>query len=145
MSSTPVQHPVIRRFSQVYVEIPPSPLHKTRIVSGSSLLTHTQSSNRKENVSLQSSSLIQAQDSTAASPNRKRKLSESCINMNIASVESTASFVKKAKVIHKPITNKAKTGTQKPQQTSEEFPNGWFYCHQCNKKRDSGCEYASLH
>ena len=24
-----------------------------------------------------------------------------------------------------------------------EFPNGFFYCHQCNKKRDSACTLSS--
>lgn len=146
-STTPLQNPVIRRFSQVYVEIPPSPLHKSRIVSGTSPLhVYTHSSNRKENAPLQSGSMVQA--SVASSPNRKRKLSESHTNM--AGTEGTASSVKKAKVsingkgVDKPKTTKAKTGTQnQPQQVSEEFPNGWFYCHQCNKKRDLGRKHSS--
>ena len=146
-STTPLQRPVTRRFSQVYVDIPPSPFHKSRVVSGSPLHVHTHSSNRKENAPLQFSSIIQDQDPATSSPNRKRKLSESYTNMNMASVDGTTSLVKKAKVsvnektVHKSKTTTAKIGTQ---QVSEEFPNGWFYCHQCNKKRDSGRKYPSL-
>ena len=147
-TSPPLQRSVTRKLSQVYVEIPLSS-HKTRIVSCSSPLhvdTHT--SNRKENAPLQAGSMIQAQDSVTSSPNRKRKLSESHTNINMGGSEDTASILKKAKVpvdetaIHKP---KAKTGTQsQPQQVSEEFPNGWFYCHQCSQKRDLGRKYASF-
>lgn len=45
----------------------------------------------------------------------------------------------------KPITS-AKPGAAgttsavKPSNTSEEFPNGHLYCHQCNKKRDAARE-----
>jgi len=42
------------------------------------------------------------------------------------------------------MTSKAK-GATRPTQTAPsnanpEFPNGFFYCHQCNKKRDSSGE-----
>lgn len=68
----------------------------------------------------------------------------------MTNTNGTPSSAKKAKVstngkaADKPKATKAKTGTQnKPQEASEEFPNGWYYCHQCNKKRDLGRKYSS--
>jgi len=143
LSGTPLQNPAIRRFSQVYVEIPPSPLHKSRSVSTSGALhVSAISANKKENTPLRPSNMIQIQTTAFASPlNRKRKLSESLTNMAAGGVPSSS---KKPKL----VTDTKDMDKPKPKgsalqvrmatsNATEEFPNGFFYCHQCSKKRDS--------
>jgi hypothetical protein len=150
---TPLQSPAVRRFSQVYVEIPPSPLHRPRTLSGSQGFQHvsTLSANRKENAPLRPSNMFRTQmQSTSASPSRKRKLSESDANMAIAAISS--SDMKKPKLAaeaNKPKASKpSKDGGLIPNaqlsNACEEFPNGFFYCHQCSKKRDFACELSYI-
>jgi len=153
LNHSPLQNPVVRRFSQVYVEIPPSPLHRSRTISGTPVAQHvfSLSANLKENAPLRASNMIQGQTrSTSASPSRKRKLSESDTNMGVAAVPSSST--KKAKLVtdaDKPKVmkpSKASASVQKtlPSNATEEFPNGFFYCHQCSKKRDSTCECPDI-
>lgn len=146
-SPTRLRNPIVRRFSQVYVEIPPSPLHKSWTDSTSALHVSTVSANRKENAPLQANNMFQTQPSTSGSQSRKRKLSESN-STNMVVVEIPA--LKKPKVApgkkgaDKPKATQTKTSAAVPRghpsEPSEEYPNGWFYCHQCNKKRDSAGE-----
>ena len=149
---TPLQSPAVRRFSQVYVEIPPSPLHGSRAVSGNTGAQHvrTFSANRKENAPLRPSNMFQTQmQSTSASPSRKRKLSESDTNTAVAAVPSSS--MKKQKLVAyvdmSKTTKPSKDGTMvqniQPSNASEEFPNGYFYCHQCSRKRDSTSEHTN--
>lgn len=140
---TPLHNPLVRRFSQVYVEIPPSPLHRSRsFTTPNAQHVSTLTANRKENAPLRASNIFQAQtkgDST--SPSRKRKLSESDTNMTVAAALPSSS-TKKAKLAAD-VDNKTKSKggalANKTQSSniSEEFPNGFFYCHQCSKKRDA--------
>jgi hypothetical protein len=146
---SPLQHPTARRYSQVYVEIPPSPLHRSRTSIGTPIAQHvsTLTANRKENAPLRASNMFQTQiKSTSASASRKRKLSESDTNMAVAAIPSSSTKKAKLATDDKPKPTKpSKAGalTQKiqPSNVTEEFPNGFFYCHQCAKKRDSPCEY----
>lgn len=144
--STPLQTPAVRRFSQVYVEIPPSPLHGSRTLSDAPHPQHvsTLSVNRKENAPLRATDMFQTQLKINSTPlSRKRKLSESDANMAIAAIPS--STMKKPKLATgAKVAEKHKAGTLVPKiqssNISEEFPNGFFYCHQCSKKRDSASE-----
>lgn len=141
-TNTPLKNPVLRRFSQVYVEIPPSPLHRSRSVSiPNALHVSTTSANRKENTPLRVSNLFQIPTTAFTSSTRKRKLSESTSNMVALSTSKKPKLISDTQAIDKPKATKFKISTN----TSEEFPNGFFYCHQCAKKRDSTSEdiYAS--
>lgn len=167
-----------RRFSQVYVEIPPSPLHRFRLSSKSrpgsatpSILhvstTHTpnhNNNNRKENTPLRLpfNNMFQVPTTTtttfslnnsSTTGSRKRKLSESTsTNMALTSTSSntdTDTAASKKRKLDKPVDKPRPTAAAKSRakakddgllpaiNATEEFPNGFFYCHQCAKKRDS--------
>ncbi|KAF9227409.1 hypothetical protein BS17DRAFT_800432 [Gyrodon lividus] len=124
----------LRRSSQVYVEIPPSPLHNSR-----NPYKHVSSTtaSHKENALLRScSSTSQMVPSTISGPSsHKRKLD----------VDSIAGMP------DQPLTKKPKatqpnldgmSQVNKLANATNEYPNGFVYCHQCNKKRDV---IASVH
>ncbi|CCL99094.1 uncharacterized protein FIBRA_01108 [Fibroporia radiculosa] len=123
--SRPLNH-VIDKTRQLFVEIPPSPLHSSRI-SGTST-----PSSLKENMPLQHSRTESSSGAAAAkslsSHTRKRKLSDASRKMS-GREELTMPQSKKAK-----LDASARGNTSKPKDT--KFPNGFFHCHQCNKKRD---------
>ncbi|KAG1839050.1 hypothetical protein DFJ58DRAFT_813247 [Suillus subalutaceus] len=108
---------IVRRLSQVFVEIPSSALHKPSIPATSNT-THTVSG-RKENALRASIS-----QNTIMNKSPKRK-----------SDETLDKLVKKSKVdttVIKP------TATRRPlPNATPDFPNGFVYCHQCSKKRDA--------
>ncbi|KIJ61330.1 hypothetical protein HYDPIDRAFT_189618 [Hydnomerulius pinastri MD-312] len=121
--------PSLRRLSQVYVEIPQSPLHKSRNVSKHSPHVSTTTASRKENALLHASSSQMITNTISASSPHKRKLD----------VDTTA------EMSDQPSTKKHKAPQPKPSgkpeikklaNASEEYPNGFVYCHQCNRKRD---------
>jgi hypothetical protein len=70
----------------------------------------------------------------------KRKRSEA----NFDELEQRAPETKSKKQKVSTMTSRAKSATRPPRavasNASAEFPNGFFYCHQCNKKRDSSGE-----
>lgn len=103
-----------RRFSQVFVELAASrdPLKH---------LPHVSSTGHKENA-LSRPSTSQMNSSTHPAPaHNKRKLD----------VETS--------VADQPATKKHKhpKDTMSVANAADEFPNGFVYCHQCNKKRDA--------
>ncbi|KAG1858146.1 hypothetical protein F4604DRAFT_1659212 [Suillus subluteus] len=108
---------IVRRLSQVFVEIPSSALHKPSIPATSNT-THTVSG-RKENALRASIS-----QNTIMNKSPKRK-----------SDETLDKPVKKSKIdttVIKP------TATRRPlPNATPDFPNGFVYCHQCSKKRDA--------
>ncbi|KAF9241536.1 hypothetical protein BU15DRAFT_44816 [Melanogaster broomeanus] len=122
----------LRRSSHVYVEIPPSPLHNSRNPYKHSphvSLTH------KENALLRSSSSQMISSTISAPSPPKRKLDvDSIVGMS-----------------DQPLTKKPKAAPSNPTDVgqvkklanaTDEYPNGFVYCHQCNKKRDVA---ASVH
>ncbi|KII92523.1 hypothetical protein PLICRDRAFT_155104 [Plicaturopsis crispa FD-325 SS-3] len=147
--------PSARRLSQVYVEIPPSPLSRS---ASSNILPHVQAltdPSRKANTPSQHKGTTSHNAGTSvvqgSSTSRKRKLSSSA-SMVFVEIDSPA-FVKKAKKARvsgaKSTTSDATSNAaKKPKQdaknatsnASEEFPDGFFYCHQCFKKRDCNKE-----
>ncbi|KAH7914107.1 hypothetical protein BJ138DRAFT_1144417 [Hygrophoropsis aurantiaca] len=106
--------PMFRRLSQVYVEIPHSPLHTAKKSTAKQSASVT--SSRKENALLPSDdSHMESTSST------KRKID----------CDMPQQSAKKLKTV------KSSAGvTDEPVVSSEAYPNGFFYCHQCNKKRD---------
>lgn len=135
MSATPNSHPAVPRVNKAYVLVPPSPLslssyrplHTPVHVAGSSKL--------KENTPLRSSQLAMSQQATSSSP-LKRKLFD-CDPSSLVfdgvnpgskrpKLSTGAASLKGTKV--QPLMPAANA--------CPEFPNGFTYCHQCNKKRD---------
>jgi hypothetical protein len=141
----------IRRFKQVYVEIPPSPFHSSRINELSSP-AHVQpfaSGNLKENTPLHPTHGTMTQQ-IAAAASHKRKLSDRDIStpmimpntkkpkLATSSGANTADNRKLAKT-------SATVGIIPTANASTDYPNGFIYCHQCGKKRDTEgeCIHAS--
>jgi hypothetical protein len=70
----------------------------------------------------------------------KRKRSEG----NLDETEQRAPEIKSKRPKVSTMTSKTQGSTRLRREvapnSTEEFPNGFFYCHQCNKKRDSSGE-----
>ncbi|KAG2368046.1 hypothetical protein BDR07DRAFT_1457520 [Suillus spraguei] len=108
---------IVRRLSQVFVEIPSSALHKPSIPAPGNT-THAVS-NRKENALRASIS-----QNTIMNKSSKRKSDES--------LDKPAKKLKPETAVIKP------TATRRPlPNATPDFPNGFVYCHQCSKKRDA--------
>lgn len=139
-----------RRRSQVYVEIPPSPftshLH--------SPAPPRPSVDLKENAPLHPLRInSQANMSANSSASKKRKMHEDDKSDPHADSAATKSKKPKLSVSASQPTGKAKAVAKpKPKDDkeakdaevdspAEQYPNGYFYCHQCTRKRDTSCEY----
>ncbi|KAG2059155.1 hypothetical protein BDR06DRAFT_949813 [Suillus hirtellus] len=107
---------IVRRLSQVFVEIPSSELHKPSIPASSDP-TRTVS-NRKENA------LRASISQNTMSKSSKRKTDET--------IDKKAKRSKLETTIIKP------TAARRPlPNATSDFPNGFVYCHQCRQKRDT--------
>src|ERR1700675_2905582 len=142
MSSTRRCHPSVRRFSQVYVEIPPSPLSRSR----NGTLAHVPPSSTilKENAPLWTSDDITHPNVSSISPSisHKRKLSDRDPSISMVEVVITKKPKQFPNAKSKESNNASVNAASATR--SEDFPNGFFYCHQCAKKRDvEGCLYSS--
>ena len=114
-SSTPGTLSAIRRLKQVYVEIPPSPLHRNS-PSFSKLLP-------------QNMPLSPTRSNMPVAPTHKRKLSN-----------ATQPVSKKQKV---DVGSQKENSSNNI--TKEQSGPTAFYCHQCSKKRDaSGMRFHQL-
>ncbi|KAH7921406.1 hypothetical protein BV22DRAFT_1122186 [Leucogyrophana mollusca] len=111
--------PIFRRLSQVYVEIPPSPLHTARKNGSKQSASLIVTSGHKENALLYSDG---SHMSSASTSPKKRKM-DCDISQPSAKKQKPAPL--QAAELEKPVNS------------SEEYPNGFFYCHQCNRKRDT--------
>jgi hypothetical protein len=141
MTSTPTlatpfsaQHSSIKRLLKVFVEIPPSPIFRSQKKSLQPLCPHVpiNSTHLKENARWWPPKLLNhVEDFTMPSTPLKRKLS---------TVDVVVSSAKKTKVLPTlapQVQGKSKVATKPSKRDqSNEFPNGYFYCHQCNAKRD---------
>ena len=74
----------------------------------------------------------------------KRKRSEG----NLDQTEQRAPEINSKRSKVSTMTSKAQSSTRLSHtvesNATEEFPNGFFYCHQCNKKRDSSGELSQV-
>lgn len=136
MSSTANSTSAVHRFKQVYVDIPPSPLHSSykdqRVFHKTPLSTSAQ---LKENTPLRRSN---ASISPMESVSHKRKLSAA--SASSPDVVRAMPSVKKQKLLVSATGSSAKSKpgqSSGAQDTDPEYPNGFFYCHQCSKKRDA--------
>ncbi|KAG1775435.1 zinc-finger domain of monoamine-oxidase A repressor R1-domain-containing protein [Suillus placidus] len=108
---------IVKRLSQVFVEIPSSALHKPSIPATCNT-THAVSK-RKENALRASIS-----QNTIMNKSSKRKSDET--------------FDKQSKKSKLETTDIKPTATRRPlSNATPDFPNGFVYCHQCSKKRDA--------
>ncbi|PPQ84593.1 hypothetical protein CVT25_015796 [Psilocybe cyanescens] len=140
MSSTPKPYPSVQRLNKAYVQVPQSPvsLSSYRALGGSAHLVP--SSRLKENTPLPPFKLAMPQHPSSSSASTKRKISDrdsSSLVFDGVYISST----KKSKL-------SASTGNMTPLKAKVPkpevpaanacpgFPNGFSYCHQCNKKRD---------
>jgi hypothetical protein len=129
--ATPSSSRPLKR-SDVYVLVPRSPYSpcasETRTVKGSHHNPHTPL--REHNMPIAESPLAAI----------KRKRSEG----NLDETEQRAPDTKSKRPKVSTMTNKTQDSTKLTRTVAstatEEFPNGFFYCHQCNKKRDSSGE-----
>ncbi|GBE81141.1 hypothetical protein SCP_0308670 [Sparassis crispa] len=140
----------MRKRRQVYVDIPPSPLHSS---TRSARLEHASESSLKENAPLQptplpSDSSLTSLSSINSRPN-KRKLSdasrqisgrEELIVSNSKKPRVVTQATPKSDNVHASIQDQGKAAQKVkvatlsldyPDETDDEL----FYCHQCNKKR----------
>lgn len=102
--------------SQVFVELPSS---RTPLKH----LPHVSSTGHKENA-LSRSSASQMNSSTHPAPvQNKRKLD---VDAPVADQPATKKHKQPQDPIPQPVAN-----------ATDEYPNGFVYCHQCNKKRDA--------
>jgi hypothetical protein len=104
---------------QVYVEIPPSPLHTRPHISSTSAL--------KENTPFRL-----AHGNMQGSTSHKRKL--------VPSDATPMPSPKKSKTLLEPSAKPRKSGSVHP--PKEELPNGWENCHQCGQKRDPSGNFS---
>lgn len=132
-----------RRHSQVYIDVP-LPAHPRPSTSSEQSL--------KENTPLRpsrtNSQSLMATPGNDGTASKKRRLLED--DTHDASDEPLSTKAKKARVASAPQTSEKREGAQmkKPKATttspadtpSEEYPHGYFYCHQCNRKRDRSGE-----
>ncbi|KAF8160676.1 hypothetical protein B0H34DRAFT_653698 [Crassisporium funariophilum] len=132
MSSTPKQHPVIRRLNKAYVQVPPSPLTLTSYCALGTPTHVASSSKLKENTPLRPLQFAMTQSSLSAP--LKRKLSSSALN------DGPNASAKKTKLVARSNGTPLKARQSNPVvpavNACPDFPNGYAYCHQCNKKRD---------
>ena len=141
MTSTPNSLSAVQRFNKAYVQVPFSPLTSTRS-RGSVTASHVlHSSKLKENTPLRPLSLsMQQQSSSSTLTSAKRKLSD-----RDAPSQVLDGVIISSKKIRMSMDGSASNSIKyRRTQTlaylnnaSEEFPNGFVYCHQCNKKRDA--------
>ncbi|KAG0707345.1 hypothetical protein DFH29DRAFT_896967 [Suillus ampliporus] len=110
----------VRRLSQVFVEIPSSALHKpNNNITPTTSNNTTHMSSRKENAlrasvsqnTVMNKSSKRKADETHEQPSKKSKLETTAVKLNAT---------------RRPLAN-----------ATPDFPNGFVYCHQCNKKRDA--------
>ena len=109
-----------RRFSQVYVDIPPSPFRRDSISKG--LKTPSDENMPEDN----------AEPHTHTGSKRKRE--------NGTDKEETGAQKKKVKG----KDGKAVATPAAAADANEQYPNGHFHCHQCVQKRDMSGTHSLL-
>jgi hypothetical protein len=111
---------------QVYVLVPPSPYSASASAS-EAIGTHNPLTPLRVH-NMQSASSVTKRKHSEENPN------EMDLRVNVAPETKP----KRRKVAATQSGTRATTHTVASNATAE-FPNGFFYCHQCNKKRDAAC------
>lgn len=140
MSSTPKPYPSVQRLNKAYVQVPQSPvsLSSYRALGGSAHLVP--SSRLKENTPLPPFKLAMPQHPSSSSASTKRKISDrdsSSLVFDGVYISSTKKSRLSASTGNMtPLKAKAPKPEVPAANACPGFPNGFSYCHQCNKKRD---------
>lgn len=140
MSETLKPHPSVQRLNKAYVQVPESPvgLVNYRAIGASAHLVP--SSRLKENTPLSPFQLAMAQHASSSSASTKRKLSDrdssSLVFDGVYVSSSKKSRLSTSAASMTPLKAKALKPAMPAANACPEFPNGFAYCHQCNKKRD---------
>lgn len=133
-----------RRFSQVFVEIPPSPLHtmsRSRSNNNVEQHVHDATPGRKENAPLRISSSLSTMDSNLSSVSLKRKFVDVDPHNSLTTPERQPLKVKKTR-LNDSVQSASEGGelqedcgsVPQTKNACDEFPSGFFYCHQCRRK-----------
>jgi hypothetical protein len=136
-ASTPSSRP--RKLSEVYVLVPHSPYS---LSTSEAIGTRTANDFHNPPTPLR----VHNMQSASSTPGTiKRKYSEEIPNETELRVGAPETKMKRRKV--SATETKAQSATRathtEASNATPEFPNGFFYCHQCNKKRDSACMLSS--
>lgn len=109
-----------------------APLHPLRTNSQANMSTNSSASKKRKTHDEDKSN--DPHEDPAATKSKKPKLS-------VPASQPTG----KAKTVVKPKPKDDKE-TKEGEEDSpvEEYPNGYFYCHQCTRKRDTSCEYFTF-
>jgi hypothetical protein len=138
----------VRRHSQVYVDVP-----HYKNLSGSA---QSPAGSLKENTPLRPSRTntethMPTLKIDGTTP-KKRKAPDYPNNSDSSEQNSTRTKKQKVATAPQPDSQAAATpkavqaATTNPTEASSElYPNGYFYCHQCNRKRDRSREYYVRH
>ena len=116
-ASTPSSRPPRSLKQQVYVLVPRSPYSSS---ASEAIGTHNPLTPLRVH-NMQSASSVTKRKHPEENPN----------DMDLRVNPAPEIKPKRRKVV--PATHATQTNA------TPEFPNGFFYCHQCNKKRDSAC------
>jgi len=130
---TPSSRP--RNLQQVYVLVPRSPYS---LSASEAIGTRTANDFHNPLTPLRVHNM-QSASSTPATIKRKR--SEETANETELRVGAPETKMKKRKVsaTETKTQNATRATHTAASNATAEFPNGFFYCHQCNKKRDCTC------
>ncbi|PPQ63665.1 hypothetical protein CVT24_004550 [Panaeolus cyanescens] len=136
MSATSNSTSSVQRINRAYVDIQSSSTHILSSISRVSAISpHVASSSKvKENTPFQQPNMLMKQQASP-STSLKRKLSSA----QFAEVVIT-SAPKKSKLSSKTNISGKETAIHSSAErdnATAEFPHGFVYCHQCNKKRDT--------
>ncbi|KAF4620528.1 hypothetical protein D9613_000295 [Agrocybe pediades] len=140
MSNDPVSNTSLNRINKAYVQVPPSPLTYLPLNTPVHVVT---SPRLKENTPLRSLQNATMSSHATSSVSAKRKASDREPSSLVFDGVNPSLSAKKSKLSASAVTNATPLKTKQTPQTTApapnacpEFPNGWTYCHQCNKKRD---------
>jgi hypothetical protein len=143
MSATLKPHPSVQRLNKAFVQVPASPQTLSSYQTFGIPSHVAASSKLKENTPLQPLQLGMNQQ-PFVSTSWKRKLSDRDPSSLIFDGVMISS--KKSKLSSTANGTASNAKEIQPESLSKkaglEFPNGFVYCHQCNKKRDASGKFG---
>jgi len=129
MSSASSHQRSVKRANSAYIQVPSTALDldvyrplntPTQVAAGGNL---------KENTPLWSHSSSMGTTAPSATFNKRKHSEQDGSSSEVPSVKKVKTAAPGSQIGVNPLTGK-------PLVTSEDFPDGFAYCHQCNKKRD---------
>ncbi|KAH9485467.1 hypothetical protein JR316_0002375 [Psilocybe cubensis] len=140
MNPTPKPHQSVQRLNKAYVQVPDSPVSLANYRAIGTSPHPVPSSSLKENTPLSPFQLAMSQQHTLSFTSTKRKLADrdasSFVFDGVHISSSKKSRLSTSTASMAPLNSKESKPVLPTTNTCPEFPNGFVYCHQCNKKRD---------